>query len=187
MKSTENHNCRQVQDLLEAFLDDTLSGDEKKRVESHVHICTECQNELQIAEQVTQVLRTLPAKPCPPHVSDAVIASAQEERDGLRQRFAQGWLDLKPRLHWRPIFATAVIAVLAIFATLTLERREPHYPPITPEELARVELDVKWTLAYLGHLSQKTGLSVRDKVIEPEIVAPIQRALRTVMAREANK
>ncbi|MFQ5628005.1 MAG: zf-HC2 domain-containing protein [bacterium] len=176
-----------MSELLEAYLDNALADDEKQLVSSHLQACDSCQIEHRFAQQVAQSLRKLPAKPCPQLVSEAVIAAAKKEHAGLWQNLVSAWRQrfLKPA--WRPVLATAAIAVLVILATLTLDRQKPQTPQISPDELARVELDVKWTLAYLGNLSKKTGLSVRDKVIEPEVVAPLYRALRTVMVTGAEK
>lgn len=188
MKSTKERNiCLQVQDLLDAHLDDAVSAEEKLFVEAHLLSCSECQNEWQFAQQVTQTLRKLPVEPCPQPVSEAVLAAAQNERATVWQRLVSQWTNRKLKISWQPIFATAAIALLLVFATMTLNRNAPAPQQISQQELERVELDIKWTLAYLGNLSKKTGLSVRDQVIEPEVVAPIQRALKTVIGKEAEK
>jgi len=188
MKSTDKkETCDLVHELLEAYLDNALADDEKQLVSSHLKTCDSCQIERRLAQKVAQSLRKLPTKPCPQPVSEAAIVAAKKDQAGLWQNLVSAWRQrfLKPA--WRPVLATAVIAALVIVATLTLDRQKPRTPQISPDELARVELDVKWTLAYLGNLSKKTGLSVRDKVIEPEVVAPLHRALRTVMVTHADK
>ena len=181
MKSTEpKMSCLHAQQQLDALLDGMLAGPEKQQLERHLQGCAACQAELQLARQVKQVLTALPEQRCPESVSASALAAARREHStGWRDVFS-GWWARTPKLRWRPVLATAVLAALALFVTFQLTRHEPARQ-FSAEEIALAELDVKWTLAYLGDLGKRTGVSVRDRVLEPEVVVPLQQALRTVL------
>ncbi|MCA9741525.1 MAG: zf-HC2 domain-containing protein [Deferribacteres bacterium] len=178
MKSTSKKwTCSDVQDNIEAYLDTALPEQEMQLIKLHVQDCHGCQGELKLAQRIQQSLRTLPPKPCPEVVTSSTLAAVRQ------QRYAKWRNALLHKRVWRPALAGASFLLLAL---LLLDRVFWHdtAPPYSSEEVALAELDVKWTIAYLGNLGKKTGVTVRDQVLEPEVVAPLQEALRAVIGSE---
>ncbi len=66
--------CTEVQDTLEAYLDNELDADTSASVASHVESCTTCQDEVRFAEAISGALHELPRPEPPPKIFDAVEA-----------------------------------------------------------------------------------------------------------------
>lgn len=175
-------SCSQVQAQLEAFIDAALPEADQQQIARHVQDCAACQAEWKLAQRIQQTLNALPEQRCPDNVTEAALGAARRQRIARwREGLAHIWR--RKRL-WRPVLAGASLAAVVLLLLLQLHWRQPSMPAVDPEEIARAELDVKWTLAYLGNLGKKTGASVRDQVLEPEVVEPLQHALRTIVPAE---
>lgn len=64
--------CKEVQDTLEAYLDDELDANTHATVEAHVASCSMCQDEVRFAQAISGALHELPKPEPPPAVFDAV-------------------------------------------------------------------------------------------------------------------
>jgi anti-sigma factor RsiW len=92
---------------------------------------------------------------------------------------------------WRAAAAAALLVAAGASALLLVEgnglRNSPASstaasagqpaPPLTPEELARAEIEVKLALAYLTEVGRDAGTTVRDEMVD-NVFAPTHRALR---------
>ena len=61
----QDPTCTEVQDTLEAYLDNELDADTHATVEAHVASCSLCQNEIRFVQAISRALHELP-KPEPP-------------------------------------------------------------------------------------------------------------------------
>ena len=66
--------CTEVQDTLEAYLDDALAADMYAKVAAHVGSCATCQDEVRFAQAIGGALRELPRPEPSPKIFDAVEA-----------------------------------------------------------------------------------------------------------------
>ena len=71
------------------------------------------------------------------------------------------------------------MAVVAIVVTSIWVGRV-NRTTVSPEEVAEAQAALKWTLAYVGHVSDRSGQAVRDEVIRNGLVSPVQRALESI-------
>lgn len=172
----EQRNCTWVQERLEAHLDGNLTAGEGAELDRHLQQCPACARALAQARQVQEMLRGLPLQVCPDRVAEAAWSRAPQDLRVTRRHGLQTWL-AGWRLHpWRPALVVMAALVLAVAATLGIRHQESR-AEVSPAELARAELQVRWTLGYLGQLSRRTGLTVRDQVIRERVVKPLQKTM----------
>ena len=72
--SRHNPTCTEVQDTLEAYLDNELDTDMYATVEAHVASCSMCQDEIRFVQAISGALHELPKPEPPPEIFDAVEA-----------------------------------------------------------------------------------------------------------------
>ncbi len=66
--------CTEVQDTLEAYLDNELEADTHATVAAHIASCSTCQNEVRFVQAISGALHELPKPEPPPKISNAVEA-----------------------------------------------------------------------------------------------------------------
>ncbi len=158
---------------LETWLDGDLPPHEAQRVAAAVAEHAAWARAARASLRVQNALHTTPAPKAPPAFAASVMR-AIEQREATNAPQVSLWERLRAALRvpvWQPALAlaTAVLVTVAVWSAPS--------PKPTAEEVAASVEDVKWTLAYLSHASEQTGLRVRDEVLAPHVVAPVQRAL----------
>lgn len=172
----EPRNCTWTQERLEAHLDRDLPAGEGAELDRHLQQCPACTRALAQARQVQERLRALPLQLCPDQVIEAAWSRVRQDLRVARRHRLQTWL-AGWRLHsWRPGLVVTAAVALVVAATLVIRHQEPR---VSPAELARAELQIRWTLGYLGQLSRRTGLTVRDQVIRARVVEPLRKTVET--------
>jgi anti-sigma factor RsiW len=184
VNSDQEKTCLWAQEVIDAYVDGELSAADTFRLESHLSACPVCAEELQLARRVKHTLRILPPQYCPDRVVAAALEEAESERAVTRKPRWQARFASWHQWQWR--LAAAVAMALAIAVTITVFIR-PQQPPTTmsPEELARAERQVKWTLAYVGHVSQSSASIVYEEVIESELEPLVKKGLSQIQQTKA--
>ena len=177
--SDRSISCSLAQASIEPYLDQELPTGRAAEIEAHLRECEACACELALAVEVRTALQNLPQKSCPDWVSDAVLAQVGANR--RVERRPRLWHSISSWLTpaWRPAVVTAALVALLVIA-LEVGPRKPPPATVSPEEVARAEAEVKWTLAYLGEMGLRAGFLVRDEVIESQVVEPVKRAVETL-------
>lgn len=163
MTRFEELRCEEVLDLLEPWLDGDLPPDEEARVRVHLDSCPSCTAELALARAIQSELRSLPLPDCPPEVLERV----RRARGGEVIPFGQ-----PERRTSRPFRAALAAAMLAaavgasVFFLPPFRNEEPD-----SEEVARAAEEARYALAYIGQVSRRAGLTLRDH-LEAEPVRP---------------
>ena len=98
-------NCRDCQPLLSAYVDATMSGDERVAVESHVRQCAACRSLAEDLRAIRTIAGSLESLVPPARVWQQIAAAAEAQPRG--GWFQTGWLT------WRPLTAVAMAAVIA--------------------------------------------------------------------------
>ncbi len=119
-------NCENMKELLNAYIDNLLSGSDKEAVEAHIASCSSCKRELDELTQAVNVVKKLDRIVPPPWFSEQVMINIRKEEDRKKGIISRLFLPLYIKL---PIeaFATVVIAVLAIYLYRSLE---PQWKPL---------------------------------------------------------
>ena len=98
-------NCRICQPLLSAYVDGTMSADDRAPVETHVRSCPTCRALAEDLGAVRAAAASLAPLVPPAHVWVRIaVATAAESGGGW---FQAGWFN------WRPLTAVAMTAVIA--------------------------------------------------------------------------
>lgn len=112
----EDMNCKEIYELLTAYLDDEVTKDEKALVESHLPDCPQCQAELE-ALKVTQVnLKSVLTS-----MADEVVPSTEAWKN-VRAKIEKknGWLEgfikILTSQKWQAAAVTAAVVVVAVSA-----------------------------------------------------------------------
>jgi anti-sigma factor (TIGR02949 family) len=171
-------DCAAVLPLLEVYLDGELSPSEAEGVREHVARCSDCAADLDLARAIQDGLRALPELDAPPAVLDRVRAAARLEppnvvpfpRPATPRRFAA---------------LAAMLALAVLSALLLFKLRSPAPQPApaataraaTPEEVARATAEARVALAYVGQVSRRAGLALKDEVLPERLLAPAARVL----------
>ena len=158
--------CEEALDLLEPYLDGDLHPGEADRVRRHLEGCAACAAELRLAERIRRELRALPQPDCPPSVIERVRAAGRGKVVPFPVK------DRPPR---RRIAAAAAVLVLTVgggslFVHLQHVQQQR-------EQVARATQEARLALAYFGKVTRRTGLDVRDDVLQRRLVAPVTRGV----------
>ncbi len=161
---------------VERWLDGDLPPEEAEQVAAAVREDAAWARAAQTARHLRLALRATPAATAPPDFASGVMRAVAHHEKAQRQAQRQSvrdtlrlWLRVPV---WQPALALAVTLLVAVALW-------PRATPPTEAEVAASLEEVRWTLAYLSHTSQQTGELVRDRVLAPHVVAPVQRALNT--------
>ena len=147
--------CEEVLDVLEAYVDGDLPTAEEIRVRAHLGSCSSCTAELALAQAIQRELRALPVPDCPPEVLRKVAPFTRPERRTARP--------------FRSALAAAMLAAAvgtSVFFLPPFRNQEPD-----PEEVARATEEARYALAYIGQVSRRAGLTLRDH-LEAEPARP---------------
>lgn len=163
--------CDEALDLLEPHLDGDLTSEESARLQAHLEGCAACTAELALAGRVQAGLRALPQPDCPPELIARVLETGRGEvvafprrARTLRNRFA----------------AAAAVAALAVGGGslfLHFQQLQQHAEARQAQQVAEATREARLAFAYIGRATRKTGLDVRDEVLQKRLVLPAAQAL----------
>ena len=175
MKRSESneHDLR-----IEAWLDGELPPEEAARFQAEMAADPDLLDELAMARAVQETLRGLPAEPCPPDLVPGVVATARREarKDALQR--IRTWFRSGMGADWRPAFAMAML-LMVVFGSVLVDRSGRTAGEMDPAVAEALE-QAKWTLALVADVGRRTGRTVREDVLEPHVVDPVQDAVAYV-------
>ena len=181
-ESDPGATCAWVRDRIEAYLDGDLTANDVSKIASHLSGCDGCADELALATRLREDLRNLPRRRCPDKVVEAVLGHAEKGFRGKEGSRRPVGFSPRHRRFWYPAAAAAAAAVIALVAGVwLLHRPQKRAPTPSSDELARAEEQVKWTLGYIGVIGHRSAFAVRDDVIGPRVVCPLENVLDTII------
>ena len=86
------NNCKDINNLLPAYLDDALSPSEKQRVEEHLAVCSRCRQDVADLSKAVSLLHNLEEVEPPPFFEQRIMAAIREEENKQKQSV---WRDRK--------------------------------------------------------------------------------------------
>jgi len=175
----DDGSCETVVNELERLVDGDLAPSEAMAMERHLESCPTCRAELALAERIRDELRALPHVDAPAAVIASVKAAARREKPTSRR-----WAGLRPS----PVWALAATLLLAaVLAPLLMAppspqaaRPETESMAMDPVELERATDEVRVALAYVGRVTRRTGLEIRDGLILERLVIPTAEGLSSL-------
>jgi len=112
--------------------------------------------------------------PMAPPTAPPRTASMSRPSHSWGERVAGWWGSHGPG--WRPAMVFGSMAVVALGGFLILHRPQ-HEQAVTAEDLRRADAQVRWVLATLGQINERTGERVRTEVFEKGVAEPTMRAV----------
>lgn len=125
-------NCNETLHCLDGFLDAALTAEQRQSFLAHVASCADCQQQLQLAQELRQSLRDLPVPPPRDGFYDEVLARASTEK----RRFG----------YWHRAVGGAIAAGLGLVFALNLWLMPPDgLPGGQPVDIPTVQIALQQT------------------------------------------
>ncbi len=127
--------CNEIKNLLPAYLEDLLSPEEKKSIESHLASCPLCTRSLADLKKAENLVKGLEEVEPPPFFEQRIMARVREEarqKKGILRKFFYP-LHIKIPIQ---ALATLLVAVLAFYV---YQKNEPEMKHLTPFPLPLTE------------------------------------------------
>lgn len=186
--SHQDLTCTEVQDTLEAYLDDALDADTSASVASHIQSCATCQNEVRFAQAVSGALHELPKSDPPSEIFDAVAAHVRAHpntepswRHWIRQRFTFTDALTSPLAR-----VGALVCLIGIIVFGAYQYRQYM-------EVKQASRDLYYALGKVNYAVERTGIIVNEKLPNMRIneassrpFVQIESASRRVLKEKEN-
>ena len=186
--SRHDPTCVEVQDTLEAYLDDALDADTYASVASHIGSCVTCQDEVRFAQAVSGALHELPKPDPPPEIFDAVAAHVRAHpnsepswRRWIRQHFTFTDVLTLPLAR-----VGALVCLIGIIVFGAYQYRQ--YMAVK-----QASRDLYYALGKLNYAVERTGIVVNEKLPDLRIgeasgrpFVQIENASRRVLKEKKN-
>jgi anti-sigma factor (TIGR02949 family) len=147
--------CEEALELLEPFLDGDLTPAKKERLRAHLEGCASCAAERDLAGAVQRELRSLPLHDCPPEILEKVRSAGGQ---------VVAFPSRGPRL--RIAAAAALLAVAVTGGAFFVRHAQQE------REVAQATAEARYALAYIGKVSRRTGLELRDDLLRRHLREP---------------
>lgn len=164
----EFHDCEDVLNRLDAWIDGDLDRADAIGVEAHLDRCPACQAERRLAEEVLAELRAMPEFAVPDRVLQAVDRkTCPRWVETIRSSLPTG---VRRRL---PAAAASAAVLLAVVLVAPWGgRKAPEY---SDEEIQRAAAETRLALAYIGSITRRAERRVKAKVLEEGVAAKAVR------------
>lgn len=120
--------CKEINDLLPAYLEDILSPEEKKSVESHLTSCSLCSRVLADLKRAENLVKGLEEVEPPPFFEQRIMARVREEAGQKKGILPKIFFPLHIKI---PIQISAMLLV-AVLAFYVYQKTEPERQRLTP-------------------------------------------------------
>ena len=164
-----------LDDNVEAYVDEELSADDRKRFEAQLEVNAELRSSVLAAAHIREALAGLEPKACPDTAVSEVLERVRHERkiSSPSGRYLRALM--APGASYRSVraAAVAVVVVAAFVMAALLMSRGVRQPTEVEQGLA----DVKLALAYVGLAGRQAGDVVRHEAVGEGVIIPLRRAV----------
>ena len=160
----QDPTCTEVQDTLEAYLDNELDADTHATVEAHVASCPMCQDEIQFVQAISGALHELPKPEPPPEIFNAVEAYVRSHPNK-----GPKWLNRIFQMFTFSEDLTSVLAragALACLIGIALFGTYQYQQYLKVQQASR---DLAYALGKLNYAVERTGNVVSEKLPDVQI------------------
>ena len=162
--SRHDPTCTEVQDILEAYLDDELDSDTHVLVAAHVASCSMCQDEIRFVQAIGGALHALPKPEPPPKifnaVEDYVRAHPNKGPKWLNRIFQLFTFSDDLTLSLARAGALACLIGIALFGTYQYQQH------LKVQQASR---DLAYALGKLNYAVERTGNVVSEQLPDVRI------------------
>ena len=170
--TTQTIRCEYVHSVLEEYLAGELDADAQAAIETHLATCQDCQNELDFALEVGEMLQELPKPEAPSEVFGQVTAYVQSHPEPT----PQGWFDSLKQvlrgLSFRPVAVGTVAASLIILVTFSAYQQ--HQQSL---QIERATHELSYALSTMRYAMRKTELAIYEGLPSNEVMEAPRKTL----------
>ena len=162
--SRHDPTCTEVQDTLEAYLDDELDTDTHATVAAHVASCSMCQDEVRFVQAISGALHELPKPEPPPEIFNAVEAYVRAHPNK-----GPKWLNRIFQMFTFSDDLTSVLTragALACLIGIALFGTYQYQQHLKVQQASR---DLAYALGKLNYAVERTGNVVSEKLPDVQI------------------
>lgn len=164
--------CEDIKDSLPLYLDDSLSGADKKAVEEHLKACPLCTKELTQLSKAQSLVNNVDRIDPPPWLKQTIMARVREEAE--KKSFVRKlFYPLRIKIPVQ-VFATICIAVLAVYIYRSGEERTkevvPSYAPAPVMEIQKSQIPEGKENNFADQEIRNEDKSIQKKGAEKEVV-----------------
>ena len=157
--SPQDPTCMEVQDTLDAYLDDELDANTSATVAAHVASCPICQDEVRFAQAISGALHELPKPEPPPEIFNAV-----EDYVRAHPNKVPRWLNWIFQLFTFSGDLTSTLARAGAFACLIGVVLFGTYQYQQHLKVQQASRDLAYALGKLNYAVERTGTVVNEKL-----------------------
>ena len=184
----EDSSCTEIQDNLEAYLDNELDADTYATVAAHVASCSTCQDEVRFAQAISEALHELPKPEPSPEVFNAIAAHVRAHPNK-----GPKWLHQIFQMFTFSDDLTSSLAragALACFIGIALFGTYQYQQHLKVKQASR---DLYYALGKLNYAVERTGTVVSEKLPDTRIneasgrpLVQIEKASRSALKQKNN-
>lgn len=188
LTSPQNPTCAEVQDTLEAYLDNELDADTYATVEAHVASCSLCQDEIRFVQAISSALHELPKPEPPPEIFNAVETYVRAHPNR-----GPKWLN---RIFQMFTFSDDLTSILARAGALVCVIGIALFGTYQYQQHLKVQQasrDLAYALGKLNYAVARTGNVVSEKLPDVQInevsgrpFVQIEKASRSALKQKNN-
>lgn len=173
LQRVDDQRCSDILDRLDAWIDGDLGESEAALVEAHIDRCASCRAERQVAEELAIELRSLPDYQVPERVLRAVRTRVRPTLWERLKRLLDGSMQ-------RPVTAVTILAVV-VLVVMVSPWRDRSAPQYTDQEIARATEETKLALAYVGSITRRAEIRVKEKIFDDGVAAQTVSGVRQTL------
>ena len=167
----DSDGCAEVLDRLDAWIDGDVDESEAVAMQAHVDDCEACQRERRLAEELVAELRAMPRFEVPERVLRAVD---RQTRTGVAEKL-HSFFEAIVR---RPLPAMAAVAAVLVVAVVMTPWNRSSVPEYSEQEISRAADDLRLAFAYVGDVTRRAEVRVKDRVLDEGVAAQTLRSVR---------
>ena len=167
----DSDRCAEVLDRLDAWIDGDVDESEAATMQAHVDDCEACQRERRLAEELVAELRAMPRFEVPERVLRAVD---RRTRPGVVEKI-HSFLEGIVR---RPLPAMAAVAAVLVAVVVMTPWNRSSVPEYSEQEISRAADDLRLAFAYVGDVTRRAEVRVKERVFDEGVAAQTLRSVR---------
>lgn len=120
-KMNDKDQCNEIRALLSFYVDNELSEEEFKQVESHLENCPACKEEYLEMLEIIELLQEVPEEKIPDQFEFRLKQALAEEGKQIREKIQVTEQMKKKKYSWRMISSIAAIFIVGIISYISFE------------------------------------------------------------------
>ena len=135
--------CKKIRNLLQLYIDNTLTFGEKQIVEKHLEKCSECQAELKSLSVMVRLIKSLPEVSTSPDFTEKLMSKISQIKEKERERIIPAWQISLKSLWSTPRYRYSLVSILTVAVFCFFAFTFLFHPSVLPgqrETLAQVEV-----------------------------------------------